>query len=497
MKSHKLWGLAALTLCWATGALADGFMEYCEKKDKSKEAAYTIKQLEDVAEVDGCESLNEYLKHEDMLGIDAPELVDVTALTFFDNLEEVSLRSDSVIKIKPLATMTKLKALLIDAPMPEITTLPLNLSTLHVFRTKSLNIAADTAFKNLKDFTVYESGVASYEFLKNSPELEVLAAVNVDFASLDQLPEHKNLRLLELRFNKLASLAGITKFPNLIELEIAGNEVTDIQPLAAIAGIEVLGLSDNPIKDLTLLKDSFTKLEVLHLNGLKLTQLPELGSKPNLGAISVAKNQITDISALSTYTKLVEIVVSDNKLTDVEALSTLPALTRLYAKGNAIKGIQKVPAALQLLYVDDNDITDLDWFKGQELPELNYIDFSNNGVEDLTPLSHLSELFGVAFNGNKVRTLAGLGAIDYLEDIEANGNQIEDISDIAEHPTLDSIQLNDNQIKDVSVLANNGVISEISVEGNPLGTTIAKTDENCPPNKGPAALQKWCRKRAQ
>lgn len=497
MKSPKLWGLAALTFCWATSAVAGGFVEYCEKKDKSKDAAYTIELLEGFSEVEGCAQLGEFMKQVDVLGLDSPDLVDVTALTFFDNIEEMSLRSDKALKVAPLAKMTKLKGLLVDAPIPEITALPINLTTLHVFRTKSLNIAPDAVFKNLEDFAIYDSGVASFEFLKSSPKLEVLAAVNAGITSLDQLPEHKGLKVLELRFNKLSSLAEITKFPSLINLEIAGNAVADIQPLAALPEMEVLGLSNNPIKDLALLKDSFAKLEVLHLDGLKLTQLPDLGAKPNLSALSAAGNQITDISALSAYTKLVEIVVSDNQIKDVEALSKLPALERLYAKGNAIKGIAKVPAALRLLYLEKNGITNLDWLKGQDLPELSYIDFSHNSVEDLTPLSHLAGIFGLAFNSNTVRTLAGLDALEFLEDVEANSNQIEDITAIAEHPTLAAILLNDNQIKDVSVLGNNGVISEIELKANPLGTTIAKTDENCPPNRGPAALQFWCRLRAQ
>lgn len=492
MKVRNLWGFAAATWLAASPLLAEGFIEYCEKDDKTAEAAHTLKLIEDLTEVTDCKKIKIAMERFDSVGFDSPELVDIEALSFFDNLTAISLRSDKAIKVAPLTKLTQLEGLLLDAPIEEVAVVPTSLKSLHLFRIKSVKISAETSFKNLVELTVYDSGVASYEFLTNAPNLELLAAVNVGLTSLDQVPGHKGLKNLELSFNKLAAVTGIDKFPALTFLELAGNKVTGIEPLGSLPGIEILGLAENPITDLSPL-NTLANLKSLRLDGLKLNEVPDLGTKDKLLELSLNNNSLTGISSLTSYPALAEVSVNSNKLTTVAGVEKMANLKKLWLNDNAIKELGQLPKSLREIACEKNGMTSLDWLKGQDLPELTLLNFSHNAIEDLAPLTEHEGIVSLAFTGNKVRSLKGLEALEKLEDVAANKNQIEDITAIAEHPTLETVLLNGNQIKDVSVLGNNGVIRTIELQDNPLGTTIAKTDENCPTSHGPTMLQFWCR----
>lgn len=492
MKVRNLWGFAAAMVLAASPLLAGGFIEYCEKDDKSAEAAHTLKLIADLTEVTGCQEIKNAMEQFSSVGFDSPNLVDIEALSFFDNLSAISLRSAKAIKVAPLTRLTKLEDLLLDAPITEVAAVPASLKSLHLLRIKSVNFGAETSLKNLEDFRVNDSGVVSYEFLTNAPKLATLVAVNASVNSLDQIPGHQGLKALDLGFNKLTAVKGIEKFPGLTVLELAGNKVTSIGPLTSLPAIEVLGLAGNPITDLSPVK-IFANLEVLHLDGLGLKEVPDLGTKDKLLELSLDNNSLTGISALANYPALTEVSVNANKLATVAGIEKMVNLERLWLKGNAVKELRQLPKSIHQIACDQNGMISLDWLKGQDLPELLLLSFSDNAIEDLTPLSEHKSIMGLAFNGNKVRSLKGLEALEQLDDVKANSNQIEDITAIAEHPALETVLMNSNQIKDVSVLGNNGVIRTIELQDNPLGTTIAKTDENCPASRGPAMLQFWCR----
>lgn len=492
MKVSKLLSFAAAMLLTATPALADGYIEYCENKDKSAEVAYTLKLIEDYTDTAGCKDTNEALKNIDAIGLNGPDLVDVKALSFFDNLLIISLVSDKAIDVTPLKPLTKLEELVIDAPIKEITSVPENVKLLHLLRIEQVNFAPETTFKNLEDLAIYNGKVSSFEFLKNAPALAVMAVVSLDLTTLDVIPSIKDLRVLELRFNRLTSLQGIERFPNLKILDIDGNAIPDIQPLKALPQLEVLGLANNPITAFDTLK-LFANLEVLLLEGLNLKDVPDLGKKDKLKLLTLSDNSLTDISSLGDYPSLTEIFVNGNKLTEVDVIGKLTKLKRLWISGNAIKEIRNIPASMVQIDSENNGMTSLEWFKGQELPEFALLNVSHNEIEDLTPLRHLTGIYDLSVIDNKLRSLEGVEALTELEHLEANDNKIEDLTAIAEHTILEHVFLNGNQIKDVSVLGNNGAIVTIELNDNPLGTTIAKTDENCPTSRGPEMLQKWCR----
>ena len=98
-----------------------------------------------------------------------------------------------------------------------------------------------------------------------------------------EVPELFDLDLeeLDIEFNQLHSLEGLSRLTNLKVLEASGNQITDISSLSSLTKLECLLLSDNLITDVSALS-SCKNLVILNLNN----------------------NLITDISPLSNLTEL-------------------------------------------------------------------------------------------------------------------------------------------------------------------------------------------------
>ena len=98
-----------------------------------------------------------------------------------------------------------------------------------------------------------------------------------------EVPELFDLDLeeLDIEFNQLHSLEGLSKLTNLKVLEASSNQITDISSLSNLTKSECLLLSDNLITDVS-----------------------ALSSCKNLEILSLHRNMIEDISPLSNLTEL-------------------------------------------------------------------------------------------------------------------------------------------------------------------------------------------------
>lgn len=97
-----------------------------------------------------------------------------------------------------------------------------------------------------------------------------------------ELFELTDLEELDLEFNQLHSLEGLSRLTNLKVLEASNNQITDISPLSNLTNLECLLLSDNLITDVS-----------------------ALSSCENLVILNLHRNMIGDISPLSNLTELI------------------------------------------------------------------------------------------------------------------------------------------------------------------------------------------------
>ena len=112
-----------------------------------------------------------------------------------------------------------------------------------------------------------------------------------------------NIIELYLFNNELTDISGIKLFKNLRQLNIGYNKITDISVLKDLINLTELYMYNNQIKDISVLKN-LTKLNIL-----------------NIGF-----NKIKDISVLSNLIKLKKLYLNNNKIKDISVIKDLKDL---------------------------------------------------------------------------------------------------------------------------------------------------------------------------
>ncbi len=114
----------------------------------------------------------------------------------------------------------------------------------------------------------------------------------------------------------------------------------DFRLLRFCPDIVALDLGHNRITDLTFLT-SFPKLKILILADNKITDLSPLKELKDLEYLELFMNKITDVTPLAELEKLLDLNLCFNKVTDASPLLQLKRLERLWISRNELEQEQK------------------------------------------------------------------------------------------------------------------------------------------------------------
>ncbi|MAN99242.1 leucine-rich repeat domain-containing protein [uncultured Roseovarius sp.] len=175
-------------------------------------------------------------------------------------------------------------------------------------------------------------------------------------------------------------------------------------------------------------QDFLTAVTSRNLDNSGAQSLAPLATLSHLNSLSLAGNQISDVSPLAGLTALQFLDLSNNRIENVAALATLVNLTSLNLGGNAIG--------------------------------------------DLRPISSLPLLQQLSLPGNVPDTIAPLQFLTQLTELNLARNELtsDDIGVLIGLSQLTLLDLSNNEIDDFSALANFGSEVEFKLSGNPAST---------------------------
>ena len=320
--------------------------------------------------------------------------------------------------------------------------------------------------------------------------------------------------LISLHCNEqIDGLDGLGQFTGLTDLRFWNHNFTDVQPIAALVGLEhleiqwgqrilsdiaplsalrnlrYLNLEGLPINDLSAL-ENLNALEDLHLNqtqiasidiierlpklkrlGLAYTsfsELPNFKAAPNLEQLNYAGNQLNDLGPFvsSLPSGIKDLTLSQNRIELTSALNDLKLLEHVNLDDNDIRVIEfdDLPK-LQTVSLRNNPTTA---FKMASVPKLEQLWAGNNQFAELSSLSNLTSLRYLSLGANQIIDLTPLAALSNLGHVELQDNLIVDVSPLSGLTNLWYLNLERNRI---SVIGNsftdyNG--TDIKMSGNPL-----------------------------
>ena len=438
------------------------------------------------------------------ISVNTNSISDISPLARLTKLQALDLESNSISNISPIEGLTNLQFLALSgnsisniSPLAGLT----NLTQLFLGGNSISNISPIEGLTNLQKLYLDYNSISDISPLVANTGLgsgdEVLlqenplnaASINTHIPALQRrgvavvfsvnIPDD-NLRAAVERTLRKSSGATITTadMARLNRLVALNDNISDLTGLEHATNLTALGLgpeqvqqgvwrNSNSITDISALQ-GLTKLEVLDLDGNSISNISALERLINLTVLDLDDNNITDISPLSGLTNLEVLGLRENSISNISAVRGLINLTRLELSVNPITDISAVMGLTNLteLYLRSNSISNISAVA--RLTNLRGLFLSGNTVSNISPLSGLNNLTGLFLSDNAVSNISPLSGLNNLTHLTLSGNSISNISPLSGLNNLTWLDLDNNSISDISVLSGLNNLTWLDLWGNAI-----------------------------
>ena len=248
-----------------------------------------------------------------------PGISSLVGIQNLTGLRDLFLRGNRITDLTPLATLTELTRL-------------------------DLNANASAEGVRLRDLT----GLAGLG------KLTVLDLGSNRVADLRELSGLTSLTALRLQANSIVDVSPLRGLESLTSLYLAANSITDVGPLGGLTRLTTLHLYNNSISEISPLA-GLTELTDLRLDGNWISDVRPLASLTKLTEVWLNENAIEDIGPLAALRGVQRLELRRNPIEDVGSLSTLVALRNVGLRWTALTDIRALASLLRLEDVDLRD----------------------------------------------------------------------------------------------------------------------------------------------
>ena len=241
-------------------------------------------------------------------------------------------------------------------------------------------------------------------------------------------------------------------------------KLTEVEPYEPFwESMKEIGLNDKRLTNLHKLDEFCPQLEELDVSGNHISQLN--GAPRTLRHLSIARNYLSDLTALGHLNNLQYVDVSNNELESLSAFSSLVHLRSLRADNNKIKSLNGVGGldGLLSLRLRGNMVQTLD-FKGTKLHRLTDMDLNGNQISSIQNIHELRSLTTLNLENNILTTfnIEASKKHETLKHLRLNDNLLESI-DVSQMPNLRLLYLDHNQLGTITGLLKTKYLDSLSV----------------------------------
>ncbi|KAJ3126543.1 Leucine-rich repeat-containing protein 9 [Nowakowskiella sp. JEL0407] len=378
------------------------------------------------------------------------------------------------------------------------------------FRNNNLrDITALTKFTKIEELSLENNEIEHIECLAHLPFLAKLDVSNNCISNLKLTHNFRSLMHLSLENNLVKSLRPFSKIASLMEFYIGNNEIKDlfsIFPLKELSRLIILDLTGNALCH----EFNYRLFTIFHLSKLKIldgtginikeqTSAKEaylgkltvelLGEKighfsfKNISELDLRNCKIKEIDCFSTgeFRHLRKLNFDNNQLTGLDAFIGLVGLKCLSLNNNRIERLASFDlGGCGVSSVSGSDgVIDSKGFCKLNLPQLEELYLGYNNISKISELGlyRLPTLKLLYLNGNKILKIDGLEYMSGLVELVLDKNLIKSAepTSFVSMINLKELHIKENRIKTLShfdclpnllylYLANNRVHDTVEIE---------------------------------
>ena len=415
-------------------------------------------------------------------------LSEMPNLSFHSNsLVDLNLKNNDIVPYAgSTIVMNELKKLNLENN--KLTSLSVNalryempkLTWLSIKNNKLASISSGTfgAMTSLKKLYLSKNFLTEFnpETLSISGTLTVLKIDQNKLVSFDDtsFSDLQNVIKLELTNNKITEFdidtltcnQGLT---NLINLHLHKNELTAMPGISpSTVGLKILNLAENQISTVDQnFFDNLTQLKSLYLNGQSLTEMPTFQyAMDSLETLDLSQNLISTIgdNYFANTKNLKTLLLHKNNLVNITILTSLTQIEEINLADNLLQAFPKLGSAitiLQELYLSNNDILEL---------TLESIYGTGNPVMNASALTTLS------LDGNARLAPTPIEvwhSMPNLVNLDLGNSEVNEFPDLSGCARLTDVGLNDNHLVSMgntAYLIKNTELGTLDLQNNNFAT---------------------------
>ncbi|GMQ26665.1 hypothetical protein Aoki45_33480 [Algoriphagus sp. oki45] len=334
-----------------------------------------------------------------------------------------------------------------------------DLKVVNISQTQIQDLSPISNVTFLENLDISNTPTQDIQFIKYSDRLSALNISNTQVDSIGELLNLKNLKTLKAEGAPISSFAVLNEFKNLENLYLKNSGFNNPENIKNLTELKILDLSQNYMVNYSSLA-SLTSLQILVL----------------------AETNIQDLNPLKEFGDLETLDITRTPVSDITPLNDLPALKKVLADETQLSTfaaddfVRKNPEVLLIHHVKDLEswwaTLTPGWKEG--LKRANpAISGESPGIEVLTQTVTVQDL---DISGLEINTLNPIIRFINLTELNFSDNPIEDMLPLSEVKTLKKIQGKNTGVSELSVLQSNEELESIDLEGSPIKSITAVVD---------------------
>lgn len=307
---------------------------------------------------------------------------------------------------------------------------------------------------------------------------------------------------LKIRDQRIEDIEPLRDYPEAIQLDFSTTNLEDISAISSMPKVNSLHFEGTPAIDFSPLR-SLTTLNYLHLKNLAtevaediLVAVRDSSTLLQFAAINTALNDGAQRSVAMMTTIETLVLVGDRNLKSIDFIEPLTAIRWLVLEDVDVTDISVVKKFTAMtvfhgVFLPLRDISPLTVHADSMYGiSLEYVPSA-----DLSTLKAFAKLNSLWLTGMNLTKIPDLSHYTGLRHLRLRNNNIADLANFKDDDRVGWLELQNNLVTDLTPLKNAKWLKSLGIAGNPLGTTVDKTEANCPTDGTNDSIKAFCKKK--
>lgn len=366
-------------------------------------------------------------------------LIDLSPIEALRDLKYINISNTKIKELKAISNVTLLSHLDIsNTPTSDIQFIKYSdrLAHLNISNTSISDISELGNLKQLHTLKAVNTPIANFEVLNSFQSLKELNVHGSGFNNLENISNLTQLTHLTLSKNYILNLDLLSNLTNIVELDVSETNFSELQPLMGMHSLTMVNFNQTEVSDLT-----------------------PLQNKPALRRVYADLTRVSEESADDFARKNRKVLLVhhvENLQTWYDALpvawkDVLKKNNPNLQKGNLSVEDLTATVGIDSLILSGSAITTL--APVIKFRKINFLDFSNTVVSDVSPLSEMRMLqciIGKETNVKTLRPLANLNGIKRLDFARAPIQEISSLMNLSqlEYLNIEGAEFDQDQVSE-------------------------------------------------